>query len=190
MLSVGCSETSADDVATTTEEAGVPSEDVEATDSLSSALPLADGASAEVIGFSNSGEDAPGIEMSVAFSSMACSDVIADADIDEFEKVVDMVADDSTQLCLVELVVTNDGSDSGWFSADLVGIGVTGSGETVPPADSGYDPALLAEGRETRYVGDGLDPGESAYDYVVYSLPVNQQLAEIDFTGQGESEPS
>lgn len=181
VFSAGCSETASDDVAATTQEAGEQPTGVEASESASTALLLADGEAAEVVGFSNSGEDAPGIAMSVGFSSIECGDVIVDADIDEFEKVVDMVAEDSSQLCLVELVVTNKGSESGWFSADLVGVGVTGSGETVPPMDAGYDPALLAEGRDTRYVGDGLDPGESAYDYVVFQLPAAQRLAEIDF---------
>lgn len=180
MLAVGCTGTDTDDVAATTQDA-VEQSAAGGSEPASSTLVLAEGEVADVVGFSNSGEDAPGVDMSVSFSSMECSDVLVDADIDEFEKVVDMVADDSGQLCLVELVVTNTSAEPGWFSADLVGVGVTSSGETVRAAVSGYDPALLANNRDTRYAGDGLDPGESAYDYVVFPLSLDQEVVGIDF---------
>ena len=180
MAVLACSQ-SDDDVATTTEESSVPS--TMATAAGEEELALEEGAAIAVDGFSLDGEDAPSVPMSIAFSSLTCSQTIPDANIDEFDKIVDATAAAGAQLCLVELTVTNIGEAPGWFSADLVSVGVTSSGDQVLAATSDYDPTLLAGNLSLDYVGDmdGVAPGETASDIVVYSVPTQDSLTALSF---------
>lgn len=183
MATLACSESDDGDVAITTEEPVVTSNENAVEGELE--LVLVDGAFVDVAGFSLDGEDAPSVPMSVAFSSMTCTESIPDANIDEFDKVVDATAPSGDQLCLVELSVTNTGDAPGWFSADLVSVGVTSSGGQLPAATADYDPTLLASNLALDYVGDmdGIGPGQTAFDVVVYSVPTQDPLTMLTFDG-------
>ena len=187
----GCGGDEADDataVVPTTEATTAPQETSSESSSGSTAdegpLDLVAGAVVAVDGFSNQGEDAPAVPMEVAFTSMDCSDTIVDGHVDEFDKVVDVVAETGSQLCLVELEVTNVGDESGWFSTDLVGTALTESGTEVAAAARKYDPTQIAVTRGQAYVGDfdGIEPGESAFDFVVFETDEGQTLTRIVFS--------
>jgi hypothetical protein len=150
-------------------------------------LALQPGSSAVVEGYTDAGEDGPRVPMEVAYESMECVISLPEADVDEFNKPVDMTAADGEQLCLVQLSVTNVGEQAGWFAADLDAVMEAGDGQTYDPSPAGYDPALMAEQKDLAYAASaqGMAPGETAHDFVVYPIPLDVEPVALVFGARG-----
>ena len=134
---------------------------------------LEEGESVAVAGYTDQGESGASVPMDVAYVRLDCQQIFKAVDTNEFDEPLDMSAEPGEQLCLVELDVTNAGEQDGWFAADLTGVLVTTDGAEHPPADVGYDPALIAEQEGSTYSADlaGIEPGAKARDYVIFAIP-------------------
>ncbi len=177
----------ADSVTTaTTDPTSTPTEQAAAAPE-GSELDLVEGAQVGRSGFTGQGEDGPRVAMDVAFVSVDCAARLDDADTDEFGAPVAMTAPEGQKLCLVELAVTNADEVSGWYAADLDAVLVTGSGEQFPPAESGYDPQLLADNAGQPYSAGvtEISPAGTAHDFVVFSVDESAEPAALTFPTAG-----
>jgi hypothetical protein len=146
-------------------------------------LALASGSRLTVDGYSSEGESGPAVPMEIVFVEQTCKQSFEGVDLNEFDEPTDFTAKDGNQLCLLTLDVTNVGDMEGWFAADLTGVLVTEDGTTFPPADSGYDPSIIAENEGVAYAAAiaGIQPGESGRDFVIFELPEAETPSALRF---------
>jgi hypothetical protein len=180
-VATGCA-TAGDDVVTAPTASPSPSDQ-----DTSMEVVLRPGETVLLDGYTDRGESGPRVPMQVAVESVSCTNRVPDADVDEFDRLVDMTAAAGEQLCLIQLSVTNEGDQAAWFAADLDGILRTDDGQVHRPAPAGYNPELLAEQSGLPYAAsiDGVAPGETAHDFVIYPTPEGLAIDALVFDARG-----